>query len=316
MNYKNTTIAPMQMQRSHETIMHPIEGMRLLDGGDAEAAAKAAADKAAADKAAADKAAADKAAADKAAAEAAAKELEDKLKGLSDSEAKLLKENMAQKAKLREAEDAAKKAQEALKAYEGVDPTKIQELIAANKAAEEAKRKTEEDNLKKSGDFDRLKAMMAEQHKVELAAEKKAAADKEAALTAAQKTINELTVGAAFSASQFLAKETVLSPLAARPIFESHFDVVDGKVTAYNKPRGEADRTPLVNASGDALGFEEAIKKIVDARPDKTTLLRSGLKPGAGTGTTDVRTGGGEADGPRGMARIKSSLKAGALKKA
>src|ERR1700751_4431946 len=107
---KNPPIAPMQMQRVSDFRTHPIEGMRLLDGEDA--AAKAAADKAAADKAAADKAAADKAAADKTAADAAAAakekaDLEEKLKGMTDSEAKLLKEQMATKQKLKDATAAA-----------------------------------------------------------------------------------------------------------------------------------------------------------------------------------------------------------------
>jgi len=320
---KNTTIAPMLAGPAPRDYLktYSVQSMRLLDGpeDDAAKAAAAAAAKAAADAAAAD--AATKAAADAAAAAATAAEqaaLAERLKGMTDNEAKLLKEQMATKAKLKAAEDAATKAQDLLKAFEGLDPTKAKELLEAANKAETARKAAEEDNLKKAGEWDRLKAMMADQHKTELGTVQSQLTEKDGALNSALKTINDLTVGAAFSNSSFIQNETVLTPSIARSVYEAHFDVANGKVVAFDKPRGAKDRTQIVNASGDPVAFEDAIKKIVETSPEKDRLLRSGIKDGLGSRTVDLRPGqtsaaNRQSDGPRGLSRIQASIAGGAL---
>src|SRR5262249_46359906 len=113
-----------------------------------------------------------------------------------------------------------------------------------------------------------------------------------------------------------LAKKTVLTPTVARAAFEAHFDVVDGKTVGFNKPRGAADRTQLVDSLGQPVAFEVAIQKLVEASPDKDKLLRSGLASGTGSHTTNVRTdsnNGGNDGELRGASRILAGLRAGAL---
>jgi hypothetical protein len=224
------------------------------------------------EKAAAEKAAADKAAADKAAAEEAAR----KGNQPTDAEAKLLKEVMQKKEALKKAEEDAAAAKARLAEFDGVDPAEIRKLIAERKSAEEAQ-------LAAKGDFETLKARMAEEHTKAMSTiqtEKQTLAEQ---LAAAQRQIEELAIGSQFAQSKFIGEELTLTPTKARTIYGAHFDTVDGQVVAYDKPRGAAGRTPLVDQFGNNVGFEDALRKIIDADPDKDSLLRSKMKAGAGS---------------------------------
>jgi hypothetical protein len=269
------------------------------------AAAKEAADKAAAEKAAADKVAADKAAAEKAEADRIAAE---KAAGrLSDKEAELLKDVMKHKTAAREAEDR-------LKAFDGIDPAEYKRLKeAADKAAAD-KTEAEKKAAEKAGDFTRLKEMMAEEHKKELEAERAKVNTAQGQLDVALKTINDLTIGQSFTGSQFVTDELVLTPTIARQVYGDHFDVEGGKIVAYDKPRGAANRTKLVNGSGESIGFEDAIKKIVETSPDRDRIVRSKIKNGAGSRATDGRSTQTDDAGQRGVARISAALAKGVLK--
>jgi hypothetical protein len=237
------------------------EGKDGSTGGDD--AAKLAAEKAAADKAAADKAAADVAAAGT---------------KPSDAEAKLLKEVMEKKEKFEAERKARIEVENKLKEFDGIDPKAIKALLA-----EQTEREQKE--LAAKGEWDKLKAQMAE-------ANGKIVAEKDAAIEAERNTVKtlnqqiaDLTVGAAFSASQFLKEDLVLPLNKARSLYGSHFEYKDGKVIGYDQPAGVASRVPLVDSKGEPLGFEEAFKKIIDADPDKETILKSKTAPGAGSGT-------------------------------
>ena len=242
---------------------------------DAKAAAAAEAEKgvaaALAAKAAADaaKAEADKKAADEAAAAAKLEAEKNKNSGMSDAEAKLLKETMKAKKDLDEA-----KAR--LKLFEGIDPEAIKKMLAEK--AEDEKKAAEA-----RGDFERVKKMMAEEAAAEVKKAKDEAAASQAATDKLNATINNLTVGTAFASSKFLADDTVLPPSKARAIYGSHFEIEDGEVVGYDKPRGESERTKLVNAAGKPLAFETAIKRIVEADEDGDSILRSKMKEGAGS---------------------------------
>lgn len=270
------------------------------------------ADKTAEEKKAADTAAADadeekdKAAAELAEAEAAAAALEDSdkdAKTLAADKAKLLREVMDKKAKLKAAETKAAETAAALAAYDGIDPVKVKELVRkeadAEKAAAEAK-----------GDFDRVKAMMVEEH----AKEKKTLEDKIAELTQARQvdadTINNLTVGNDFGSSTFIKDSLTLTPSKARALYGAHFEIQDGKTVAFDKPAGKANRTMLVNSSGDPLSFDEAFKRIIDADPDKETLLKAKVAAGAGSSSTQKTTEQKKPanDGVYGVSRIRIGL--------
>lgn len=233
-------------------------------GGGASEADKAAADKAAADKAAADKTEAEKAAADKAGNQP------------TDAEAKLLKEVMQKKEALKTAEAEAAAAKARLAEFDGIDAAAVKKLMAEQKAAEEAQ-------LVAKGEFDTLKARMAEEHtKVTMSLQDQIKALQEQ-LAAKERDVDELSVGSQFSQSKFIGEETTIPPSKARALYGAHFELEDGKIVGYDKPRGSAGRAPLVDQFGNPVAFEDAMRKIIEADPDKDSLLRSKVKPGAGS---------------------------------
>lgn len=263
-----------------------------------DAAAKAAAEKAAADAAAAEKAAADKTAADDAAAAEEAK----KKSGLSDKEAELLKENMAKKEKLKEAESKLAALQAEIAKFKDIDPEKAKQLLAKEAEAEKAA-------LEAKGEFDRLKKMMADEHAKEKLSLEEAVKAKDADLAAALAQINELTIGQAFSNSEFVKSELVMPSSKARAVYGAHFEIEAGRIVAFDKPKGSEGRTKLVDGSGEAMSFEAAMRKIIETDSDRDALLKSKIKEGAGSQTSnDDRNKGQQETGLKGLSRIAAGL--------
>jgi flagellar biosynthesis GTPase FlhF len=245
-------------------ILHEAPNDQGNDGGDDEAAKKAAADKAAADKAEADRLAAEK-----------------EKSGMSDADAKLLKENMEKK-------EALRKAQDELKKFDGIDPEEYKTLkAAAEKAAEEA-RAAEKAKAEAEGNTKRLLEMMKEEHQKEIEAVRNESVTTKTALDLALAQIQDLTVGSAFSQSKFVADELVVPPSAARKLFGDHFETENGVPVAYDKPKGASERTKLIDGSGNPMNFDAAIKKLVEANPDHERLIKSTMKNGAQSKTTDL----------------------------
>lgn len=262
----------------------------------AAAAAEAAAVKAAADKVAADKAAADKAAADKEAG-----------KGMSDTEAALLKENMKRK----EAEKTLKAEKEALEKtiaemktnFEGIDVAEIRKML-------QAKQEQETKDLEQRGEFDKVKQQMREQHAREKADLEKRIADAESKASGKESVIEELTVGSSFASSTFIKEGTTVSAKIARTLFGANFDVADGKTVGYDKPRGAKDRAPLVDGDGNPLAFDKALEVLVKGHEDSAMLLKAKGKQGAGSGSAGPgkTADKGEKAEATGINRISAAL--------
>lgn len=288
-----------------------------------EAAEKAEADRIAAEKAEADRLAAEKAEADRIATEKAEKdklEADRKAGKLTDKEFELLQDVMKQKEAARKAQQELDDTKKRLASFDGVDPAKIKDLIAAQEKAEKDKRDAEKKAAEKAGDYKRLTDMMAEEHAKEVKAiEERYKAQIEELSTKnneSGKVITTLTVGTKFSNSKFIADELVLTPSIARQVYGPYCEIEGTDVVVYDKPAGEAARTKLVNGSGQPLPFDEAIKKLVETSPDRDRLLKSKLGTGAGSQTTDTRSKSTTEPGElRGKDRIAASLAAGALKK-
>lgn len=198
--------------------------------------------------------------------------------GMSDSDAKLLKELMAQKNRAKELAAELEGAKKRLSDFDGVDPAKARKLLADE---EEAARKAAEAR----GEYDRLLAQMGERHQAEQAALNGRLSEAQTTVSALQREIAELTVGSAFSGSAFVNGDLTLTATKARVIYGSHFEYKDGKVVGYDKPAGASDRTLLVSSTGDALSFDEALRVLVEKDPDRDRLLRGKAKAGAGSAT-------------------------------
>lgn len=310
---KTTTIAPaghyasnMKIPGMPQIMFAPETGSGSGGAVDADAQAAAAAEAAVA------KHAEETAAAEKAAAEAAevqaAKELQDaedaaaaaadagkEAAALAVEKAKLLREVMEKKNKLKEATAA-------LEAYGGVDPAKVRELLKKEQDAELAAAEAK-------GDFDRVKQMMADEHAKGVKALEERNAALEALVADKDKVIDGLTIGNDFGTSKFISESLTLTPSKARQLYGTYFGVENGRTVAYDKPSGESNRTKMVDASGNPLVFDEAFKRIIEADPDKETLLKAKINPGSASSTTQTKTPEKKVSGVGfGVNRIRASL--------
>lgn len=236
----------------------------------------------------------------------------------SDAEAALLKEVMEKKAALQRAKEKADALERTkaelegkLKQFDGVDLDEVKTLIQERKDRELAE-------LEKKGEWNRLKAQMLEAHNEEL---NRIRAESEAKIKELEevtgkstKQIHELTIGRSFSESTFIREDLTLTPSKARVIYGSHFELQDGKIVAYDKPAGDANRTMLIDGDGEPLDFNKAIAKLVEADPDRDNLLRSKIKAGSGSDNDPGAKGKGKQPELRGKDRILAAMQAGALK--
>lgn len=227
--------------------------------------------------------------------------------GPTDAEAKLLKEVMDKKASLKKANDELAQATERLKQFDGIDPEEVRKLLADRK-------KAEEDQLAAKGEWERLKQRMAEEHGNEVKTIKEQLEARTKEIQERDRMINELTIGNAFGTSKYVSDELTLTPAKARMIYGDHFDFVDGKVVGFDKPRGAANRTQYVDGKGDPIAFDEAMKKIIDADPDRDELVKSRMKKGADSGSQKGEPPKKAAPELRGVGRIAAGLKNGVAK--
>ena len=203
---------------------------------------------------------------------------------LSDQEAQLLKENMKRKEALDGLKTELKLKDEALEKLKG-----FEKLLDANAKPEELLKmlqdqKTAEDRqLEAKGEWDRLKTRMAEEHSKQIIILQSELDNTKKQLGEKDGIMNELTIGSNFSQSKFISDEMTLTPAKARVVYGNHFDLVDGKVVGYDKPRGEQSRTPIADQYGNSVDFESALKQIIQADPEREHMLKSKAKPGAGS---------------------------------
>ena len=192
----------------------------------------------------------------------------------SEEEARLLKEDMKRKEKVRELSAELEQVRGQLKQFEGIDPEAVRKLLADQKTAEEKQ-------MEAKGEWDRLKARMSEEHSRTLSVKDAELQALREQLAAKDGVLNDMTIGSEFVNSEFINKELVLTPAKTRVVYGSYFELEEGKVIAYDKPRGAKDRTAIVDGFGNPLPFDAALRKIVDADPDKNHMLKSSVKPGA-----------------------------------
>jgi hypothetical protein len=203
--------------------------------------------------------------------------------------------------------------EEQLKRFEGIDPDQIKALLEEKAEAAKATKKLEEEKLRAAGDFEALKTRMLSEHQKELDAERKQASEIKKNVDLLTSQIHELTIGSAFAGSKFIQDDLLLPTRQARRAFEEYFEVKDGEIVAYDRPAKDTGRVPLVDSKGRNLPFDEAIKQIVEADPDRDRLMKSKQKPGSGQNPSvtrvDVSRDAGK-DAPTGINAIALALAA------
>lgn len=189
-----------------------------------------------------------------------------------------------------------KTAQDQLRRFDGIDPDQVRQLLSERQNAQQQ-------DAEKKGDVEALKKILADQHQTEVKSYQDKVALLESQLGKLNGLVADLTVGSAFDSSKFIAGEMVLTPAKARVVYGPYFEAEDGVVVAYDKPRGAENRVKLVDGKGNTMGFEDALKFLVERDPDRDHILRSKMKPGAGSNTTDQAPSKQEPN-VRGLSRI------------
>jgi hypothetical protein len=218
----------------------------------------------------------------------------------TDREATLLKDTMKWKDKTRELEASLKAIQDQLG---DVDPATARKLASDAKERERA-------DLEKKGEYERIVKQMRDENAKLLEGKDTELSETSKALAAAQKQIDNLTVGAQFRSSEFIAKQSTLPPTIAQKEFAEHFEFEDGQMVPYDKPKGESDRTKMVDANGNPKTFEAAIAELFNKHPDAKSLIRTTVKPGAGSkNQSDLKDSGSKDTKVRGLGKIEQGLK-------
>lgn len=208
--------------------------------------------------------------------------------------AKLLKETMKRK-------DAQKKIEEELAKFKDVDPEKYRELMAEKTDAEKKAAEA-------AGDFQRVKQMMADQHKSEVESLKSEINSLKEQLTNANTNIDKLSIGNSFNSSKFITENMIIPPSKAKIIYGDHFEVKDGQLVGYDKPSTASERTMLVDGTGSPLSFDKAIETIINSDPDKDNILKSSVKNGGGSKTEDIKPKEKDKKVGTGIDRISQAL--------
>lgn len=199
----------------------------------------------------------------------------------SENEAKLLKEVMKRKAKEQEQIAEIALLKDKITLFGDINIEEVKAMLATKKDAD-VKR------LEDQGAWDSLKIQMKDEQSKIVKQRDDLILDLQSKLGLQNAVIDKLTLGSAFENSKFIESELALPSSKAKIIYGDYFEIKDDHIVAYNKSSEHADRSMLINADGDALAFEEAIKKIIDSDPDRDMLIKSKSKSGSNSITTNM----------------------------
>jgi hypothetical protein len=201
--------------------------------------------------------------------EAERKALEAQRAKPTDAEASALKEIMKWK-------ERAKKAEERADLFKDIDPNKAKAALAAQAEAERKE-------MEARGEYDRIVASITDQHAKELSARDEELTRLRAELAEKDEAGKKKDVANQFANSHFVRENLTISGAKVQVLFGDHFDFVGDELVGYDKPRGAAERTPLVDGQGKYLQFDAALEKVVKADPEFANVAKSKIRPGAGS---------------------------------
>lgn len=159
----------------------------------------------------------------------------------------------------------AEKAEESLKAFEGLDPEKAREAVGVVSKLDQKK-------LIDAGKVDEVRNEITKAYDEKLKAADTAREKAELALH------NEM-IGGAFARSKFIADRLAVPADMVKAAFAGAFKIEDGKVVAYDSKGAKiySRANP-----GELADFDEAIGSLVDSYPHKDSILKAEHRGGAG----------------------------------
>ena len=174
--------------------------------------------------------------------------------------------------------ERAETAEAKLKAFNGIDDAE-----AAKKALGIVKN-LDEKKLVDAGKVEEVKAAAIK------ATEEKYAPIVQKAEKLEKDLYNEM-IGGAFARSKFISDKLAIPSDLVQARFGSQFEIKDGKIVAK-----DANGNPIYSRGkpGEIADFDEALGIIVDAYPQKDSILKGKSGGGTGVSTKDGSAGGGK----------------------
>lgn len=184
--------------------------------------------------------------------------------------------------------EKAEAAQTALKAFEGLDPTKAREAIEKMSTVDLSK-------MVSVGEVEKVKTEVTKALEQQYAPIKTKAEQ-------LQQQLEAHLIGAAFSGSQFVATKIAAADAAsaaqiARGLFGQNLKVEDGKVVAYD---GNGNKIYSKTRPGELADPNEAIEVLITGSPLAASILKGANASGGGAG-------GGGGGGGNGKTQITRS---------
>lgn len=174
--------------------------------------------------------------------------------------AELNSESAARRRELRE-------AQEALKGFEGLDPSEARKALSTV-ANLDAKKLIDAGEAEKV----RTEAIRAVEEKYKPVVEK---------ATALEQALNNEVIGGNFARSKFISEKLVIPGDMVQAQFGKHFKIEDGKMVPYDS---KGDKIFSREKPGEVAGFDEALSILVDGYQHKSAILRAKVPDGGGAG--------------------------------
>lgn len=181
----------------------------------------------------------------------------------------------------------AEKAENSLKAFDGIDVEKAKSAIETVKNLDDKK-------LIDIGEVERVKAETKKIHEEQLA---KVNAERDAI----QQQFHTAMISGEFARSSFIKDKTILPPEIAQSYFAKHFAVNEqGQVVAK-----DTHGNPILSRTnvGEIASFDEAIELLVGTYPHKDTILKGSSASGTGAGQAGH---GGNVNIPKSYADCKT----------
>jgi hypothetical protein len=177
----------------------------------------------------------------------------------------------------------AKEAAEASLAKYTVDGKLIDPELAVKAVATVSKLDAKQ--LIDAGEVDKVRETIKAEYSAQIG-------ERDKALETANGRINSMLVDGVFKGSEFIADRVAMPRDFFEAAMRSHFKVEDGQVFAYDKA---GNRLMSKKSIGEYASPNEALELLVEAHPQKDTILRAQAAGGSGN------NGGG---GGRGAGRV------------
>lgn len=169
----------------------------------------------------------------------------------------------------------ATKAEESLKAFEGIDATKAKEAL-------DVVSKLDQKQLIDAGEVDKVRSEIEGAFKTQIT-------EAQSALETANKKIDGMRLDGAFNGSKFVADRVNAPVDMVRSTFGRNFKIENDSVVPYDN---NGNKIYSGERPGEIAGFDEALSILINQRADKDSLLLT--KPRSGSGNDGAGGGGGQ----------------------